>query len=72
LLIAKRTADFVAHGEAAREAAQAAIVLLGARTSGTGGLIVVDQKGNVGLAWNSPNMKHAYMTEATDAPIAGF
>ncbi len=71
LLIAKRTADFVARGDVARDAAQAAIAVLGARATGTGGLIVVDRLGNVGFAWNSEHMSHAYMVEGMDEPITG-
>jgi L-asparaginase / beta-aspartyl-peptidase len=72
LLIAKRAADFVAHGQTAREAAEIAIAFLGAKASGTGGLIIVDRKGNIGFAWNSQNMKHAYIAEGMDGPVAGF
>jgi beta-aspartyl-peptidase (threonine type) len=72
LLIAKRAADFVAHGETAREATATAIAFLGAKATGTGGLIMVDRKGNIGYAWNSQNMKHAYMTEGMEGPISGF
>jgi L-asparaginase / beta-aspartyl-peptidase len=71
LLIAKRAADFVARGDVARDAVQAAIAVLGARATGTGGLIVVDRLGNVGFAWNSRHMSHAYMIEGMDEPIAG-
>lgn len=71
LLIAKRAADFVAGGVSARDAAEAAIALLGAKAEGTGGLIVVDRPGNVGFAWNSENMAHAFMTEGLDEPITG-
>ena len=72
LLIAKRAADFVAGGQSAREAAQAAIAVLGARATGTGGLIVVDRKGEVGFAWNSRHMSYAYMLDGLDEPVAGF
>ncbi len=72
LLIAKRTADFVARGETAREAAETAIALLGAKATGTGGLIVVDRKGNLGFAWNSHHMKHAYIAEGMDGPVSGI
>jgi beta-aspartyl-peptidase (threonine type) len=72
LLIAKRTADYVARGETAREAAEAAIALLSAKATGTGGLIVVDRKGNLGFSWNSQNMKHAYIAEGMQEPIAGI
>jgi len=63
LMIAKRTADFVAKGMNAREAAEAAIALLGTKATGTGGIIVVDRFGNVGFAWNSDNMAYAYLQE---------
>lgn len=72
LLIAKRTADFVARGYTAREAAEAAIAVLGQRATGTGGLIVVDRLGNVGFAWNSQNMSHAYMAEGLEEPVTGI
>ncbi len=72
LLIAKRAADFVARGDAAREAAEAAIALLGAKATGTGGLIVVDRKGNAGFAWNSQHMSHAYIVEGMQEPITGI
>src|SRR5207302_2952075 len=60
LLIARRAADFVARGSTAREAAQAAIAVLSAKASGSGGLIMVDRLGHVGFAWNSENLAHAY------------
>jgi L-asparaginase / beta-aspartyl-peptidase len=72
LLIAKRTADFVTRGYTAREAAEAAIAVLGQRATGTGGLVVVDRLGNVGFAWNSQNMSHAYMVEGLEEPVTGI
>ena len=72
LLIAKRAADFVAHGETARDAATTTIAFLGAKATGTGGLIIVDRKGNIGFAWNSQNMKYAYITEDMDTPESGI
>src|SRR6266536_416510 len=72
LLIAKRAADFVANGETAREAAATAMAFLGAKVTGTGGLIIVDRKGNIGFAWKSRHMKHAYMTEGMEGPISGM
>jgi beta-aspartyl-peptidase (threonine type) len=71
LLIAKRAADFVGQGRSAREAAEAAIAFLGAKATGTGGLILVDHLGGVGFAWNSKNMAHAYMSEGMEEPTAG-
>lgn len=71
LLIARRAADFVRGGQTAREAAQSAIAVLGAHASGTGGLIVVDEKGEVGFAFNSAHMSHAYISGEMTEPIAG-
>ena len=68
LLIAKRAADFVARGDTARTAAEAAIAFLGAKASGTGGLIVVDRLGNAGFAWNSQHMSYAYIVEGQEMP----
>jgi len=72
LLIAKRAADFVAQGENAQKAAQAAISVLTARATGTGGLIVVDRLGKVGFAWNSQYMSHAYIIDGMPEPITGI
>ncbi len=71
LLIAKRAADFVARGMNAHAAAEAAIALLGTKATGTGGLIIVDHMGNLGFAWNSTHMAHAYITQDMPEVIAG-
>ena len=71
LLIAKRAYDFAAGGQSAHEAATAAITVLGVRATGTGGLIVVDRKGEVGFAWNSRNMAYAYIKDGMKEPKAG-
>ena len=72
LLIAKRAADFVALGANAHKAAEAAISVLAARATGTGGLIVVDRSGSVGFAWNSRQMSHAYMIDGMEEPVTGI
>ncbi|GAC1344407.1 MAG: isoaspartyl peptidase/L-asparaginase [Ktedonobacteraceae bacterium] len=71
LLLAKRAADIVACGVAARDAAEATIAILKAKATGAGGLIVVDSLGNVGFAWNSEGMSYAYMHEHLAEPVAG-
>ncbi len=71
LMIAKRAADAVASGRNAREAALSSIAFLGARASGTGGLIVVDHQGRVGFAWNSNHMSYAYRTEDMEQSVSG-
>ena len=72
LLLAKRVADFLAAGLSAQGAATAAIRLLGERTSGEGGLIVLDRHGRVGYARNSATMAHAFMMDDMPAPFAGI
>lgn len=68
LLIGRRAAEFVAHGDAAQQAAEAAIAFLGKRAGGEGGLIIVDHRGRIGFARNSRNMAYAYLMEdMTDA-----
>src|SRR5882762_4280618 len=42
-------------------AAREAVSLLGKRTHATGGLILLDRKGNPGFAYNTPRMAYAYV-----------
>ncbi len=72
LLLARRACEFLAHGMAAQAAADAAIRLLGERLGGTGGLILIDRQGQVGLAHNTPHMSYGYLTGGMDAPIVGI
>lgn len=72
LLLAKRVADFLAAGLSAQGAASAAIRLLGERTSGEGGLIVLDSQGRVGYARNSATMAHAFMSDTMPHLFAGI
>lgn len=57
-------------GCSAEAAAAAAIDRLASRTGGTGGVIVVDARGEVGLAHNTATMSHA-VARAASATIAG-
>jgi beta-aspartyl-peptidase (threonine type) len=72
LMIARRAADYVAQGRSARESAEAAIAFLGAKAVGTGGLILVDAHGGIGVAWNSQHMAHAYMSDSLKTPVFGI
>ncbi len=62
LLIARRAADLVGAGVLAREAAEQTIALLEAKAQSTGGLILLDRRGDIGIAWNTRHMVHAYIT----------
>lgn len=72
LLLARRVLDGIAAGRTAQEAAAQAIVLLGERLGGTGGLVVLDAAGRVGIARNTQSMAHAYITEGMPEPISGI
>ena len=71
LVWAKAAADLVEHGDAAPQAAAAAVALLD-RLDAKGGLIVLDRRGNAGVAWNTPAMAFAVWprgaTEIEDGP----
>ena len=58
LVWAKAAADLVEHGDAAPQAAASAVALLD-RLDAKGGLIVLDRRGNAGVAWNTPAMAFA-------------
>jgi beta-aspartyl-peptidase (threonine type) len=62
VVISKTACDLIAQGMTAQEAADAAIGVLSARTTGTGGLIVLDHQGRIGVAHNTPFIAHAYVT----------
>jgi beta-aspartyl-peptidase (threonine type) len=62
VVIAKTACDFIARGMTAQEAADAAIAVLAGRTTGEGGLIVLDRLGGVGVAHNTPYVAHAVIT----------
>jgi beta-aspartyl-peptidase (threonine type) len=66
VVISKAACDFIARGMSAQEAADAAIGLLAERTTGQGGLIVLDRLGRVGIAHNTPYIAHAIVTAGGD------
>jgi len=55
--------------DVANVAARQAISVLGSRTHATGGLILLDRKGNPGFAFNTPRMAYAYV--ANDKFVVG-
>jgi beta-aspartyl-peptidase (threonine type) len=59
VVISKTTCDLIAGGMSAQKAAQTAIALLAERTGGKGGVIVLDRRGRVGIAHNTPYIAHA-------------
>ncbi|HEY6006271.1 MAG TPA: isoaspartyl peptidase/L-asparaginase [Anaeromyxobacter sp.] len=60
LTLARHAADLVGRGASAMEAAREATALLAGRVQGSGGLIVVGPRGEVGFAHNTPAMSRAW------------
>jgi beta-aspartyl-peptidase (threonine type) len=59
VVLAKTAIDALRAGTRPEPAARAGIEALGARVGGTGGLILVDRAGRLGLARNTPSMSWA-------------
>jgi len=64
IVMAKLVNDLVDAGRSPQEAAEQAVALLGRRTAGRAGLIVLDRKGRLGAAYSTSNLVRAYRTSA--------
>lgn len=71
LCLGKRAVDLMADRVHPEEAARAVIRTLGARTAGTGGVILVDRTGRLGLARNTRTMTWAAAGEKLPEILAG-
>lgn len=69
VVLAKTVNDLLAAGAEPQAAAERALALLGERTQGMGGLIVLDKSGRVGAAFTTPNMAHAFRTSDSSEPL---
>jgi L-asparaginase / beta-aspartyl-peptidase len=65
LVLSKWTADRVEQGLAPQEAAQRALYYLKSRLNGHGGIILLDCRGRVGIAHNTPRMAWALVSPAS-------
>jgi beta-aspartyl-peptidase (threonine type) len=54
------------------EAAQQTIRALESRTGGQGGVILVDSRGELGYAFNTPHMAYAYLADGMIKPEVGI
>jgi L-asparaginase / beta-aspartyl-peptidase len=63
VLLAKTATDLIGAGHEPVAAARAAIATLERRVAGLGGCILLDGRGRVGFAFNTPRMAYAYRTE---------
>jgi len=66
VVMAKFAIDHLANDTTPHDAARAAIEYLARRVGGTGGIILADRFGRVGLAFNTPRMARAWITESDE------
>ena len=71
ILVAKRAVDLVAAGHHPQEAAEATVRHLRDRVGGRGGIIVMDKRGEIGYAFNTPRMAYAYRREGMVTSVVG-
>ena len=69
VLLAKTATDLIGAGYDPMAAARAAIDVLGRRVGGLGGCILLDPRGRVGFAFNTPRMAYAYRAEGADEVV---
>ena len=60
VLVSKQVCDYIADGLSTQKACEASIDILKDRVNGKGGLIAVDIRGRIGIAYNTEAMPHAY------------
>ena len=68
VVLAHRACSTMTSGTGPAEAAQQAVRMLESRTRGRGGIILVDPKGEIGYAFNTPHMACAYLREGMTKP----
>ena len=72
LVLSKWTADHVEQGMSPQDAAQRALYYLKARLNGHGGIILLDRRGRVGIAHNTPRMAWAVVSKASTSSGTKF
>jgi beta-aspartyl-peptidase (threonine type) len=72
IAMAFRAVEAMTSGIGPSEAAQQTIRTLESRIHGQGGIILVDPKGELGFAFNTRHMAHAYLTEGMIKPEVGI
>jgi beta-aspartyl-peptidase (threonine type) len=62
VLLSKQVCDFIGLGLRPTAACEGAIALLQDRVAGEGGVVAIDRRGEIGLAFNTNGMPYAYTT----------
>jgi len=68
VVLSKVACEFLEKRLPAQRAAEESIKMLEEKVNGRGGVIVLDKKGRIGVAYNTPAMVWAYMKEGMMAP----
>jgi len=70
VVMAKTVIDLLErHNGDPEKATKEGIAYLKKKVNGYGGLIAINTRGNVGIAFNTPRMARAYITSEMDAPV---
>jgi beta-aspartyl-peptidase (threonine type) len=72
VVLAKTANDFVAAGKPPQNAAVDAVQLMTQRTTGKGGLIILDAQGRPGVAFTTQDLAYAYRTTCPDVTASGI
>jgi beta-aspartyl-peptidase (threonine type) len=72
IVMAHRAVEIMASGVGPAEAAEQVVQALHTRTRGRGGIILVDSKGELGYAFNTPHMAYSYLYEGMTTPEVGI
>jgi beta-aspartyl-peptidase (threonine type) len=72
VVLAYRAVEIMRAGIGPGEAAEQAVRTLESRTGGRGGIILVDPKGELGHAFNTPHMAYAYLRDGMTKPEVGI
>ena len=68
--LSKAVCNYLEKGLTAQKAAEESIKMLEKKVNGRGGVIVVDKRGGIGIAYNTPKMARAYIKEGMLVPIS--
>ncbi|MBS4029582.1 MAG: isoaspartyl peptidase/L-asparaginase [Ignavibacteriales bacterium] len=70
VVMAKTVIDIMEqNGGDPEDAAKKGITILDKKAAGFGGVIVLNKKGHIGIAYNTPRMARAYITSAMKNPV---
>jgi len=70
VVLTKHAVDLLANNRHPNDVAQQAIEMMARRVGGTGGIIMIDRDGRIGLAFNTPRMAWAHIADGIPDIVA--